>query len=827
MGLNINLFNAPAFGQFRLAISLLFIMIISIIFSTLTFAQEDGRDINSIKFVLSAEEQLWVSEHPVVRITNQMDWAPFDFVQGGVPTGFSIDYINLVLQKVGLTANYINGYAWDELHKQTEDKEIDIIHSLIQTEERDKHFLFTNPYLDMYMGYYAKTGSQRILSPADFAGKSIGAITGSGTKFAFEQKYPNIQLVEYTDILEALIALSSGNIDLYIGRIPVVNYTINKNFMADLELVGDVELTAGAQVNNIRLATRNDWPELRKILEKGMASISDAEYNLIVNKWQARSTSEANFNLTNEEKIWLENNKIIRVSAVPDLSPLEFVTPDGNISGITGDYLDRISEILGVRFVWAENQSWPDGFEMIKDGKADIISAATSTPERSRYLEFTDSYLSLTNMIFTNQDNALYTTMEDLFGKKIAQVKGFAVTGFIKQDYPEIDVIEVGSIKEALVMVDQEQAEAFIGSILVVSPILAEEGIEDIIAVGESPYRVEETIGIRSDLPLLSSAIKKALNAISAVERTAINRGWMSIKVDPKQDYQFVFNVAGISIILITVILIWNASLRHEVNNRIKIEQKLITSQRIAEQANTAKSAFLANMSHEIRTPLNAIIGFSDFMNSGIYGEISPPKYKEYLSDITNSGRHLATVIDDILDLSKIEAGKLQLLETDFDLNECIIEAIKMLQSEADEKEITLSYQADSIHIFGDINAFKRVIINLLSNAVKYTNTGGTVEILLIKQDNGSLDIKIIDNGIGIPEDKLDQVMHPFEQIEHSFDINEEGTGLGLSIVQKLTELHGGTFTLESTLNIGTTALITLPVIRVISQPKELKSLQI
>ncbi|MBT5074660.1 MAG: transporter substrate-binding domain-containing protein [Kordiimonadaceae bacterium] len=698
-----------------------------IAFFSTSLAQTNDQPLNSIEFILSAEEQLWVAEHPVVRITNQMDWAPFDFIQGGNPTGFSIDYINLILQKVGLTGDYINGYTWEELHKQTEDKEIDIIHSLIQTEERDKLFLFTSPYLDMSLGYYAKTDSLRIFGPSDFAGKSIGAIAGSGTKFAFQQKYPNAELVDYDDVLEALIALSSGNIDIYIGRIPVVNYTINKNFMADLELVCDVELSATTQVNNIRLATRNDWPELRTILEKGMASISDDEYNLLVNKWQARSSNELNFILTDEEKAWLEENNIIRVSATPNISPLEFVTVDENISGITGSYLDRISDILDVRFIWAKNKSWTEGFEMIKSGQADIISAATSTPERNRYLEFTDSYLTSTNMIFTKRENATYSTMENLAGKKIAQVEGFAVTTFIKQDYPEINLIEVASIKDALSLVDQNEVDAFIGSVMVATPTLSELGIDNIVAVGETPYRIEETIGIRSNLPLLASAINKALNSISAVERTAINRSWMSLKVEPKQDYQLVFTIASILILVITVILFWNASLRREVNSRIKIEQKLMKSQEIAENANTAKSAFLANMSHEIRTPLNAIIGFSNAMTSEIYGEINPPKYKEYLSDITNSGLHLATVIDDILDLSKIEAGKLQLVETEFDLNECTIEAIRMIRSDANDKNIELTYQEEDALVYGDKNAIKRVIINLLSNAVKYTNIGGEV----------------------------------------------------------------------------------------------------
>ncbi|MEZ5758889.1 MAG: transporter substrate-binding domain-containing protein [Emcibacteraceae bacterium] len=771
---------------------------------------------NTEKFILSAEEQLWVSSHPVVRVTNQMDWAPIDFVQGGEATGFSIDYINLVLQNVGLSAEYINGYSWDELHKQTEEKKIDIIHSLIETEQRDKYFLFSKPYLNISLGYFAKKGSTRIRSPSDLIGKTVGVISSSGTETTYKMNYPNIRVVEYSNILEALIALSSGTIDLYVGRIPVVNYTINKNFMADLELVGDVILPASTPANQVRLAIRNDLPILLSILEKGMAAVTDDEYNLIVNKWQAQSTQNQIVSLTEEEKDWLKKNNTIRVSAVPNLTPLEFITEEGKISGITGSYLDKISEILGVRFIWAGNQSWPEGYEMIKTQDADIISAASMTPERSRYLNFSDPYLSLTNMILSKNRNSTYTTMDDLKGKTIAQVKGFAVTAFIKQDYPEINVIEVETIRDALILIEKNKVEAFIGSILVASPIMAEEGIDDIVTVGESPYKIEETIGIRSDLTLLTSAIDKAINAISAMEKTAINHQWMSRKPQPKLNYTPIIAIAGFLIFITIIILIWNTGLRREVNRRIIIEKELKKSQKEAEQANTAKSAFLANMSHEIRTPLNAIIGFSEFINSGIYGEIKQPKYKEYLSDIINSSRHLATVIDDILDLSKIEAGKLQLLEKEFDLNDCIVDALKMVQPIANSKNILLSYRRTSAICLGDNNALKRVIINLLSNAIKYTNSGGKVNCLLCILSDGTVKIGISDTGIGIPADRIEQVKNPFEQIENSFDINEEGTGLGLSIVQKLTELHGGNFTLESELGVGTVATIILPKSRVI-----------
>ncbi|MDG1021733.1 MAG: HAMP domain-containing sensor histidine kinase [Emcibacteraceae bacterium] len=245
---------------------------------------------------------------------------------------------------------------------------------------------------------------------------------------------------------------------------------------------------------------------------------------------------------------------------------------------------------------------------------------------------------------------------------------------------------------------------------------------------------------------------------------------------------------------------------------------KLKEAQQKADAANMAKSAFLANMSHEIRTPLNAIMGFSDAMLVGIGGELTNPKHKEYLNDIKNSGEHLTTVINDILDLSKIESGKWVLKGDQFSLNDCINDAIKMVLPKAKEKNIEVYYKIDPvINIKGDQHGMTRVFMSLFTNTIKFTNEGGTVKCQVTEKENGNIEIDIIDNGIGIPEDRLDDVLKPFEQSQSNHELNEEGTGLGLAIVKNLVELHEGSLKLSSKVKMGTTATITLPENRVIA----------
>ncbi|MDG1996214.1 MAG: HAMP domain-containing sensor histidine kinase [Emcibacteraceae bacterium] len=237
-----------------------------------------------------------------------------------------------------------------------------------------------------------------------------------------------------------------------------------------------------------------------------------------------------------------------------------------------------------------------------------------------------------------------------------------------------------------------------------------------------------------------------------------------------------------------------------------------------AEAANVAKSTFLANMSHEIRTPLNAIMGFSDAMLGGLGGDVANAKHREYLTDIKNSGDHLATVINDILDLSKIESGKWVLNETEMSLTDCANDAIKIIISKAESKNITLNSNfTTSIKMYGDAHNLKRVFINLLSNAVKFSPEDSTIDFIISKTKDNRIKIEIIDNGIGIPEDRIDEVLKPFEQSQTDYELEEEGTGLGLPIVKHLVEIHGGSFLLSSEYGIGTCATVYLPKKRLLN----------
>lgn len=237
-----------------------------------------------------------------------------------------------------------------------------------------------------------------------------------------------------------------------------------------------------------------------------------------------------------------------------------------------------------------------------------------------------------------------------------------------------------------------------------------------------------------------------------------------------------------------------------------------------AQTSDRAKSEFLANMSHELRTPLNAILGFSEIMKNEILGSLGVEQYKEYIRDIHESGTYLLDVINDILDISKVETGNLELAESEVELGEAMGKSIRLVQERARDAGVNLVVQAakELPLIYADERMVKQCLVNLLSNAVKFTPKGGKIEMRVNRPKDGGLSVSVADTGIGISEEDFDRVLSPFGQVESAYSGTYEGTGLGLPITKALIELHGGTLTLESVVGVGTTVTLTFPKERVL-----------
>lgn len=273
-------------------------------------------------------------------------------------------------------------------------------------------------------------------------------------------------------------------------------------------------------------------------------------------------------------------------------------------------------------------------------------------------------------------------------------------------------------------------------------------------------------------------------------------------------------------------ILLGYATTEHDITENILNEAAIRAAMKQADSANQFKSEFLALMSHELRTPLNAIIGFSEMLTEGYLGRLTG-KQTEYITDIHGAGHHLLNVINDILDLSKAEAGKMELNNEVLDTTQVIDTCLRLMREHAENAEVRLNVKIIGKPPFlnADKRKLKQILINLLSNAIKFTPRGGSVTVKAGKEPNGTLVIAVTDTGIGVATEDIPKIMTAYGQTNSLTKREGEGTGLGLPLTKILAELHGGSLALRSELGIGTTAIVRLPAERIVASPADTPSL--
>lgn len=578
--------------------------------------------------------------------------------------------------------------------------------------------------------------------------------------------------------------------------------------------------------------------------------------------------------LTPQERQWLSKNHTVRVGIDPDFYPLEKFDAEGRYTGIGPDYLRILQRMTGLTFHIAPPSDWTNTIDMASSRKVDMYIAAAETRHRSQYMLFTPSYIVLPGIIVTRQPSKGETGpsidgIKDLAGKRVAVVNRYSWHDFLDEFHHEVTPVPVKNTLEGLQKVAFGEVDAMIDYQFNITEKINNSGIRNLRAAGSIDAPYGHAFGIRKDWPELHSIVNKALSKITPEERRIIAQKWLQPyekKAFSKQTIWMMLFAAEVLFTVFAFVLYWNFSLKRQVSRRTaqlnqelakydRAEKELRESRAMLEQSNvelehrvnertrdlqainaelqlakeaadaatTAKSQFLANISHEIRTPLHGIMAFAEL---ALLKEKTPPH--RYLRAILQSSRALLEIINDLLDVSKIEAGHLELEQAPFMLDDVVHHVCTVALHNAQAGGIELVVDMDpnmQLALVGDAGRLQQIIMNLVTNAVKFTGPGGQICVTL-KQAHAEPQpsdvcpeqrrVQIIcfvrDTGVGIAPEFLGQLFQPFRQVDSSTTRRHGGTGLGLCICRQLVEMMHGEIWVESEPNVGSTFAFSVPL---------------
>jgi signal transduction histidine kinase len=523
--------------------------------------------------------------------------------------------------------------------------------------------------------------------------------------------------------------------------------------------------------------------------------------------------------LSEEEKAWIQQNPVIRVHNESDWPPFNF-TENGIPTGYSIEFMDLVAEKTGLKVEYVTGPTWNEFLEMMKEGTLDVMLNIVKTPKRRQYLLYTRPYADNPNTIISRQEN-FYGSLKQLYGKTIAAPKGFFYEEILKRDFPQIKLHLVKDTLESMKAVSFRQADAALGELAVFNYLIDKHLMTGLALSGEVNLGGEEysllNMASRRDLPLLASILDKGIAAVTPEEKSAIGAKWIAaqyeISLVPQKVIRVALQVGGGALAIVILILLWNRRLGREIRMRKATQLKLQAAKEEADAANKAKSQFLANMSHELRTPITSIQGTLGLMAGGALGPLDKPVQE--MVDIANRNcLRLRRLIDDILDVEKIQAGMLELQLKRVNLADFAADAVESNHEYADQYNVKFVLDTlpdKAVYVDADEFRLLQVMNNLMSNAAKFSKPGDDV-IIGIVPDERDVFVSVKDFGAGIPEEFQPHIFDQFSQADGSDTRKTQGTGLGLAISKTIIEELKGELWFETEIGKGTTFTFKLPI---------------
>ena len=758
----------------------------------------------------------------VVRVGSFED--TFNYVnEKGARKGYGYELLETLSGYAGWQFEYVT-CDWSDCFEKLKNGEIDIIGGISYTEDRTQEMLFSDEPMGVEKYYLYADLSRADISASDFKtlnGKKIGVLMGTEPEVMlaeWEEKYglktEHVNISNNEDVKQKL---ANHEIDCFVS--------LEESFWAER---GISTITRVGE-SGIYYAINKNRPDIKEELDDAMRALDEAVPFYTADLYKRYFSMDYTPILTGEEKAWLRKHGAIRMGFLASDSGVSTFDPaTGEFTGVITDYIQFAADCLGnqeLEFQLVGYDSKEAELDALKSGEIDMIFHCDQNPNLAEEYHFactnttwTSNLMAVTNKQHFNENNV----------NRIAVPQNkLSLKKYLAFYYPQWEIVDCDTQEDAARLVKDGQADCFVTGISSENKYSKKYSFYSVPLVNPVRSCFAVNSGNRSLLSILNKTIKampvNMLAGALAMYKSSARKVTLSDFIKDNFFKVMLISSIAVAVVLLTILMLLQkarkaeAAARKAASDTQELNAKLQVAVEKAESANRAKSTFLSNMSHDIRTPMNAIIGFTTLALSNID---DTDRVKDYLGKTLASSNHLLSLINDVLDMSRIESGKIHLEEVEVNLSDVLHDLKTIVSGQIYAKQLELYMDAMDVtdeDVYCDKTRLNQILLNLLSNAIKFTPAGGTVSVRVRQLAGkvhgcGQYEFRIKDNGIGMSQEFAKKIFEPFERERTSTVSRIQGTGLGMAITKNIVDMMGGTIEVQTAQGKGTEFTVCVPM---------------
>ena len=758
----------------------------------------------------------------VVRVGSFED--TFNYVnEKGARKGYGYELLETLSGYTGWQFEYVT-CDWSDCFEKLKNGEIDIIGGISYTEDRTQEMLFSDEPMGVEKYYLYADLSRADISASDFKtlnGKKIGVLMGTEPEVMlaeWEEKYglktEHVNISNNEDVKQKL---ANHEIDCFVS--------LEESFWAER---GISTITRVGE-SGIYYAINKNRPDIKEELDDAMHALDEAVPFYTADLYKRYFSMDYTPILTGEEKAWLRKHGAIRMGFLASDSGVSTFDPaTGEFTGVITDYIQFAADCLGnqeLEFQLVGYDSKEAELDALKSGEIDMIFHCDQNPNLAEEYHFactnttwTSNLMAVTNKQHFNENNV----------NRIAVPQNkLSLKKYLAFYYPQWEIVDCDTQEDAARLVKDGQADCFVTGISSENKYSKKYSFYSVPLVNPVRSCFAVNSGNRSLLSILNKTIKampvNMLAGALAMYKSSARKVTLSDFIKDNFFKVMLISSIAVAVVLLTILMLLQkarkaeAAARKAASDTQELNAKLQVAVEKAESANRAKSTFLSNMSHDIRTPMNAIIGFTTLALSNID---DTDRVKDYLGKTLASSNHLLSLINDVLDMSRIESGKIHLEEVEVNLSDVLHDLKTIVSGQIYAKQLELYMDAMDVtdeDVYCDKTRLNQILLNLLSNAIKFTPAGGTVSVRVRQlagkvRGCGQYEFRIKDNGIGMSQEFAQKIFEPFERERTSTVSGIQGTGLGMAITKNIVDMMGGTIEVQTAQGKGTEFTVCVPM---------------